>query len=165
MGTFDLVILTVSAIAFIIGFATGFIKQISLLAGVVLGAVFSGQLAALVAPKLLTSTDISAHIIGPLSYIIAFIIIFVALLLIGKLLQSLLKAVKINTLNRIAGALFSIATWLVIASIVLNIVAEMDQDETIITKNTQENSITYPIVKDIATTVIPYLRFDWISQQ
>jgi len=165
MATFDILILLMAAVTLLIGFSTGFIMQVSLLAGVILGGVFAGQLAAVIAPRLLEWTGSSPHIIGPLSYIIAFVLILFALLLLGRLVQSLLKVVKINFVNRLAGAIFSMATWFIIASIVLNIIVEIDQDKTIIKENTRNNSYTYSLVKDIAPTAIPYLRFDWVNPQ
>lgn len=164
MATFDIVILLLASVTLLVGFLTGFIMQVSLLAGVILGAVFAGQLATLITPKLLEWTGASPHIMGPLSYVIAFILILFGLLFVGKLVQSLLKAVKINFLNRLAGALFGVFTCLIIVSIVLNIVIEIDQDQTIIGENTRKNAYTYSLVKDIAPTAIPYLRFDWVNR-
>lgn len=164
MATFDIVILLMAAVTLLIGFSTGFIMQVSLLAGVILGGVFAGQLAVVIAPKLLEWTGAPPHIIGPLSYVIAFILILIVLLLIGRMAQSLLKVIKINFLNRLAGAIFSMAAWFLIASIVLNIVVEIDQDKTIIKENTRNNSYTYPLVKSIAPKAIPYLRFDWVNR-
>lgn len=164
MATFDIIILVLAAITLIVGFSTGFVMQVALLAGVVLGAIFAGQLATYINPYLLDWTGGASHIIGPVSYVISFIIILMALTLVGKLAQSVLKAVQINFINRLAGAIFSLAAWLVIASIVLNVVVEIDKDKVIIGENTRQRSYAYPWVKDLAPKAIPFLRFDWIPR-
>lgn len=160
METFDIVILLISAIALILGFATGLVMQLAILAGVVLGTVFSGQLAALVSPKLIEWTSGSPHIIMPVSYAIAFIIIFILVILAGRLLQSLFEAVKINVVNRLVGAAFSFTAWIVLVSVVINVVVEIDKSRNIITDEIRDKSITYPYVKEAAAIVAPYLRFD-----
>lgn len=162
MAIFDIVILVLAATSLIVGFSTGFIMQVALLAGVVLGAIFAGQLAAYINPYLLEWTGSASHLIGPISYVISFILILMALTLIGKLAQSVLKAVQINFINRLAGAVFSLAAWLVIISIILNVVVEIDKDKAIIGENTRRESHAYSFVKGLAPKAIPYLRFEWV---
>jgi len=164
MNWFDLIVVILVLITLVKGFFSGLVMQIASLAGLILGAIFAGQLSSIIAPKLIELTNASPHIMGPLSYIVAFIIIIVALLFAGKLLQSFVDAIKMNTLNRLAGALFCCAKWMIVFSILLNLLVEFDQDKTLIKEEIRENAHTYPIVMDIAKTVIPYLRFDWAQE-
>ncbi|MBD8388101.1 CvpA family protein [Dysgonomonas sp. BGC7] len=165
MNWFDLTIIIIIAASLIRGFFTGFIMQVATLAGLVLGAIFAGKLSEYIVPHLIELVSLSPHILGPLSYTIAFIIIIVALLFAGKLLESFIDALKMNFLNRLAGSLFSAAKWLILFSILLNLIVEFDQNERLIKKDVRENSHTYPYVIQVAQTVIPYLRFDWIDRQ
>lgn len=164
MNWFDLVVIIIVILTLIRGFFSGFVMQVASLAGLVLAAVFSGKLSGLFAPKLIELTDASPHIIGPLSYLIAFIAIIIALLFAGKLVESLVDAIKMNTLNRLAGALFCCAKWIVVFSILMNLLVEFDQDKNIIQNDVRQHSLSYPYIVDIAQTVIPYLRFDWVKE-
>jgi membrane protein required for colicin V production len=130
----------------------------------VLGAIFAGRLSSVIAPWLIEFTGASPHIIGTLSYVIAFLLILVALFFAGRLLQSFVNAIKMNTLNQLAGALFCCAKWVILFSILMNLIVELDRDKHIITEDVRENARTYPVIIDIARTVIPYLRFDWIKE-
>jgi Uncharacterized membrane protein, required for colicin V production len=163
MNWFDLVVLILVLLALIKGFFSGFVMQIAMLAGLILGAIFAGKLSELIAPELIKLTDVSPHIMAPLSYIVAFIAILVALFFAGKLVESFIKAVKLNTFNRIAGALFCSLKWIVLFSILLNLLVEFDRDKKIIKEDIRENAITYSVVSEVAQTVIPYLRFDWTN--
>jgi len=163
MNWFDLVVLILILLALIKGFFSGFVMQIAMLAGLILGAIFAGKLSELIAPELIKLTDVSPHIMAPLSYIVAFIAILVALFFAGKLAESFIKAVKLNTFNRIAGALFCSLKWIVLFSILLNLLVEFDRDKKIIKEDIRENAITYSVVSEVAQTVIPYLRFDWTN--
>lgn len=163
MNWFDLVVVILIVLTLIKGFFSGLIMQVATLAGIILGAIFAGTLAAMIAPKLITLVDGSPHIIGPLSYIIAFVVILIALFFAGKLIESFADALKMTALNRLAGALFCCAKWIVLFSIGLNLLVEFDQNKNIIKEDVREQSYTYPLVSEVAKTVIPYLRFDWIN--
>ena len=164
MNWFDLLIIVLVLLTLFRGYISGLVMQLASLIGIILGAVFAGKLSEIIAPKMIAITDIPTHIVGPVSYIIAFVVILIVIVLIGRLLQSFIEAIKINTLNRLAGAVFCCAKWIVIFSILLNLVVEFDQDKQIIKEDIRENSHTYPLMTKAAQAVIPYLRFDWITQ-
>lgn len=164
LNWFDVVVLILVVVTLIKGSVTGLIMQIASLAGIILGAIFAGKLSELIAPKLILWIDASPHIIAALSYIIAFLLIVIALLLIGKLLHLFAKAIKLSTANRIAGAFFCSVKWLIVFSILVNIVAEMDQNKSLIKEEVRENTYTYKYVTTIAQLAVPYLKFDWIDK-
>jgi membrane protein required for colicin V production len=164
MNWFDLVVVILVLVTLVKGFFSGLVMQVASLAGIVLGAIFAGQLSALIAPELIRFTDASPHIIGPLSYIIAFVAILVGLFFAGKLIESFVEALQIGFLNRLGGAVFCCAKWIVIFSILLNLLVEFDQNKVYIKEDVREHSYTYPYIAKISQTVIPYLRFDWVKK-
>lgn len=164
MSWFDLVVVILILVTLVKGFFSGLVMQIASLAGIVLGAIFAGQLSAFIAPRLIEYVGGSPHIIGPLSYIIAFILIIVALFFAGKLIESFVDALKMTFLNRLAGAVFCCVKWVVLFSILLNLLVEFDQNKVIIKEDVRENSQIYPYIAEISRTVIPYLRFDWVKE-
>ncbi|NDV77356.1 CvpA family protein [Dysgonomonas sp. 511] len=157
---FDLVILIIIGLTLVRGAFSGFIMQAATLLGVILGAIFAGKLSEIIAPKLMELVNASSHIISPLSYIVAFVLIMIALIFAGKLLESAIDALKMTALNRLAGAIFCAVKWLIVFSIILNIVVEFDQNRQLIKDDVRETSVSYPYIMKIAQTVIPYLRFD-----
>lgn len=161
MNWFDLIVLLIVGITLVKGAMSGLVMQLASLAGVILGAIFAGQLSNLIAPKIVEWTSASSHIIGPLSYIVAFVLIMVAIFFLGKLVESAMKALQINTANRLAGALFCSIKWLVVFSILINLIVEFDQGKRLIKEEVRENAHTYSLVKEIACLAIPYLKFDW----
>jgi len=163
MNWFDLVVIILVLLTLVKGFFSGLVMQVATLAGLVLGAIFAGKLSEFIAPELIEFAEASPHIIGPLSYIIAFVAILVALFFVGKLIESFMNALAMTTLNRLAGALFCAAKWIILFSILLNLLIEFDQDKKIIKEDVRSESYTYPLISEVAKTVIPYLRFDWIK--
>lgn len=163
MNWFDLIIIILIIASLIKGYISGFVMQLASLCGIILGAIFAGKLSEAITPKLIDIADGTPHIMGPISYIIAFVIILIVMLLLGKAIQSVIKAMELNFFNRIAGAIFCSAKWLILFSILLNLITEMDQNKLLIKKDVRENTYTYAYVKKIAPLAIPYLRFDWIN--
>lgn len=161
MNWFDLVVVVIVVLSMIRGLFSGLVMQLATLAGIVLGAIFAGKLSEYIAPQLIKITDASPHIVGPLSYILAFIAILIGLFFAGKLIESFVDAIKMTSLNRLAGSIFCIAKWIVIFSILVNLLVEFDQEKKIIKEDVRNESYTYPLITEVAKTVIPYLRFDW----
>lgn len=161
---FDILIVTLVLGSLVKGFFSGLIMQLASLAGIVLGAIFAGKLSEYIAPEIIQYTGASPHVIGPLSYIIAFVIIVFTLFFLGRTLHSFVDAIQMGTLNRLAGAVFCTTKWIIILSILLNLLVEFDQHKHIIKEDVREHSHIYPLISEVGKTVVPYLRFDWIDQ-
>lgn len=161
MVWFDIFILVVVIIALGKGYYTGLVMQIAMLVGFVVSAVFAGQLASMISPTLMSTTGLASYIVKPLSYISAFVLIILAFLLFGRMMHEFLKTLKMDGLNRWAGGAFGIVKYLIIVSVVLNVIVELDQKSRLITSEVREKSYTYPYVKGIAPYFVPFLRFDF----
>ncbi|MFV0467691.1 MAG: CvpA family protein [Dysgonomonas sp.] len=153
MWWFDFIVVLVLAFAIIKGYLTGFILQIAYLAGLLLAAIFAGQLAERIMPHL-QFESLSIHVTKPITYILAFALITTAIVAIGKLLTETLKAIKLNLPNRLAGSLFSIIKYLLIISLLINVFSLFKEEKT----ESHSDSITYPYIKKIVPAIIPYFR-------
>lgn len=163
---FDLVVVIIVVGAIIRGAISGLVMQLASLLGLIIGAIFAGQLADVVAPWLIEWMKVSDNerVVGVLSYVVAFLLIFLAIHFIGRLLQATIEAIKINSLNRLAGAAFCVVKWVFLLSIILNLVVQMDRNEKLIEKDIRENSVTYPLVLSTAQFIVPYLTFEWLDK-
>lgn len=159
MNWFDLIITIIAIVAFIRGVYSGLIMQLASLIGLILAAIFSGQLSSLIAPKLIEITSGSPHIISPLSYVISFIIIILIISIIGRLIQSTIKIMHLNLFNRIIGGLFCCISWLILVSLCLNVITEFDQKKRILKEETRKTAHTYPYMIELGQAVVPYLKF------
>jgi len=160
MTWFDLVVFAIIIFAVVRGFISGLIMQLASLAGLIVCAFFAGQIAALISPYIIELTKSSGYLIKPISYLCAFILIMIAFLLLGKLLEGVMKTVKINFVNRLAGGAFSVVKWLIVVSILLNLIVGIDKNEKIIKAEVKEKSYTYKPVKAITPYFIPFLGFE-----
>lgn len=114
----DILIAVVLIAAVIFGSRRGIIVQVGNLAALViaiLGARVFG-------PKLVPLTGENAGVAAEaMCYIIAFIVIYVAVWLIARLFRKVVKTVHLGLFDRICGAIFQAVKWLLVLSLVLNV--------------------------------------------
>jgi membrane protein required for colicin V production len=155
--SFDIIIAGILVFALVMGFISGLVMQLASLLGLVCCAFFAGKIAGLGHPFITKFIDLPNYILVPLSYLLAFAIIMLAFYLAGKLLEGFIKAIQLNLLNRLTGSVFSAVKWLILTSILLNLIVIIDKNEQIVNCNIKENSLSYPYVKPIALSFIPFL--------
>lgn len=159
----DILFIVIALAALTRGLLTGLVLQAASLAGIILGAIFCGKVAEYIYPHLIGIIGNSENVTSAASYILGFIIILVVVNLIGRAINTIADSMILKPINRVLGGVFCLAKWLLISSIILNLVIQIDTDKSIIKEEVREKSHTYPILIDIAQTVIPYLRFEAIT--
>jgi membrane protein required for colicin V production len=163
-GSFDIIIAGIIIFSVITGYISGLVMQLASLLGLVCCAFFAGKTATVVHPFFMEFTGIPDYISIPLSYLLSFILIMIAFYAAGKLLDGFVKAIQLNMLNRLAGSFFSVAKWLIMISILLNLLVIIDKDEHIIKHDIKERSLSYPYIKPLAPSFIPFLDFTGHSE-
>lgn len=161
MTWFDIFIYIVIIYCVFKGYKTGLIKQLATLAGLVAGAILSGQISSLLLPILQGKSGSSDYILAPLSYMLAFALIMLAFYLLGTLLQGIIEAAKMGILNRLAGVILCLTKWILAISIVTNLIAHIDSKHFIISDATINNSKTYKYVQPFAPHIVPFLKFEF----
>lgn len=121
------------------GWKHGVVREVATLAGVVLGVWASVHLSQWVAE--LTGIE------GAWGVVTAFFICFVGALvltfLLGRVVEGMLKAVKMGMANRIAGAALGLVKALCVLSVLLSNVVTLDRREVVLTQEVKEKSVLY----------------------
>lgn len=157
MNWFDLVIIILLLIALIDGYRKGLIQQLVGLTIILISAIFGGKLAAYFLPLLDRFLDLSPSLARVLSFVLAFAAIAIVISFIGRLIQKLLAAVLLGTVNRILGSIIAVGTLILILSIILNLVLMLDKNESLISKEIKEESFFFERVEAVVPAVVPYL--------
>lgn len=121
MSVFDIIIVAILLFAVVRGYITGLIRQLGILLGIVLGIVFSSMLAPLMIEFLSFVSGGNWNLGNRAATIFAFILIFLLTYIIGHVMHKTASTLKVGWLDRLGGALFSIAKYLLIISLLLNI--------------------------------------------
>ena len=104
------------------GYATGFLVQLKDLVGFIIGVLVARTLTPLVITMLGNfGVDTSSLLVTIICYILVFFAAFLIVVFLAGLLKFMVKAVSLNVVDRLAGALFKLVKWTLIISLVYNL--------------------------------------------
>jgi len=138
----DIIILLFLAYGAYKGFAAGIVGGITSLVGLILGIW-----CAMVYPYLLESQllklRISEKYVHIIAIVLTFLVVMVVISLIGKILTKLLKAVALDTLNRMLGLAFGLLKYAVVVCLIIVLVDSIDKSYDFISSEFKSKSIFY----------------------
>lgn len=155
MSFIDIVILAGLAASLIAGFMKGGLQQIGGIAGIIFGTILAKSAGSSVGVLILKegSSETMAAIAGGIT---VFIAVYLGCMLLTRLLSSILSGIGLGAVNRVAGAIVMAAKFLLIASIILNLVYLIKPDASLLSDTTLKtnsfNLITS--IKDIFPMLI-----------
>ncbi|MCC8147104.1 MAG: CvpA family protein, partial [Bacteroidales bacterium] len=161
MNWLDIIIIVCLAGGLIKSLFDGFIKQVISFLALVAGIFFAGRLAFPLKEFLsefFTENILSSQLLLILSYIGAFLLIIIAINIIGHLISIVIKSTPAKPLNMLLGGLFGFALWILSLSILMNVITFFDKDYMVISKQTQDNSVFYSKVRAVIPTFYPFIK-------
>ena len=158
MSIVDIILLICFIPALISGIRKGFISQVisivSLIAGVWLSYEFSEPVGAWLSQYI----EATESILKLISFIIIMIAVFAVLALVGKLLEGIINFVMLGWVNRLLGMIFSLAKCVLILGLAVLAFNSLNETFGFVKPEQLSGSVLYPIIKDIADSVFPYLK-------
>jgi membrane protein required for colicin V production len=142
------------------GFIKGLIISAASLAALILGVYSAIHFSSFFAGYITSWFHPDPKHIKVLSFAVTFIVVVIAVRLIGWGLDKLIKAVAMGFLNRFLGVLFNTLKWAFILSVLISLVDSYERTKTLIGESVKEESILYRPVSRIAPFVFPYLKFE-----
>lgn len=115
----DVVILLIVAGSTVLGLARGLIQSIAGVLGLALGALFAGQIAALIDPALNRAAIQHPPISGGVAFVIAFVAIVVAVEVAAGLLRVVTKLLFLGWVDRLGGLVFGALRGVLLSMILL----------------------------------------------
>lgn len=147
------------------GFTKGLIVYAASLLALLLGIFGAIRFSWFTTELLMRNSNINMETINIISFAITFIAIVIAIHLLAKLLDKLVKAVALGIVNRITGLLFSVVKTAFIISVVLVIFKPINDSMNIVKQETMDNSILYRPIARFAPTVFPKLNFQEVNHK
>ena len=159
MTLLDIILAVPLGIFVFLGWKRGVVREAAALIGVLVGIWAAVHFSRLVASLL--------DLTGDHSILVAFFIILVGALvlafLLGRIAERVLKAVKMNLVNKIAGAALGMIKALCVLSVILNGIIMIDKHHHLITTEAQEESFLYKPVYATGNELISSLK-DFIAE-
>lgn len=163
MNWIDLILLGVFAWAAIRGYMKGFIVQAAALGALLLGILGAVHFSDYTANLLTEKLELKENYIHLVAFALTFIAIVIGIHLLARIIDKLLKAVALGTLNRLAGVLFSIAKMVIIVSVVLFIISAANKKLKVIPESEFDESKLYKPVLNIILVLYPHVKSNWIN--
>ena len=138
------------------GFSKGFIIElastVALIVGVYAGMKFSHFAAGFL------DEHVSSEYLQIASFAVTFLIVVLAIFLLGKSLEKIVDMVALSFVNKVLGAGLAIAKVLIITSVALSIVNAYNRKMNFISEELIEDSIFYKPLLGVADMVLPELE-------
>ncbi len=138
------------------GFTKGLIIEISTLAALVLGIYASLHFSYITADFLRNNLDVTGKYLNISSFVITFILVVLAVNLIGHLVSKFVSMIALSFVNRVMGGILGILKAAVFLSFILFFVEKFDNKAHLLTPETKQSSMLYPFVSPIAPQLVAW---------
>lgn len=154
MTLLDIILAIPMGVFIFLGWKRGVIREAAALVGVLIGIWAAVHFSRLVSSLL--------GLTGEHSILIAFFILFVGALvlasMLGRIAERVIKSLKMNLPNKIAGAALGMIKALCILSVILNGIIMIDKNEKLISRETRVESLLYTPVYSTGNELISSLK-------
>ncbi|MBV5313521.1 MAG: CvpA family protein [Prolixibacteraceae bacterium] len=158
MNYIDLVLGIILIISAIQGFRKGFIVELASLAAIVLGIWGAIKFSDWTADFISDTTNYHSEHLSTIAFFVTFIVIVILVHILGKTLDSVVKAVALGFLNGLAGIIFGVLKTAVILSIFLLLFDMVDENVHILPSRQKTESKIYEPMKQLVPTLFPFLK-------
>lgn len=122
MSGIDIVILVVAIAAILWGMKRGIIRQIGAVAAVVVGVALARAFGPMLVGAFSSGDSAGAdYVASVVAHIVVFLVGYIGTRLIARVIRKVSHALMLGPLDRLAGALFCLFTWLLGLSLALNV--------------------------------------------
>lgn len=158
MNILDIILLLCCVPAIIHGLSKGFIAQAMALVALVLGAWLSFQFSGLAVEWL--KPVIAAHptVLQAIAFALILIVVFIAMSLVGKALEGIIRIVMLGWLNKLLGVVFALLKVLLAAGLLILLFESVTTALEIDCSEVTGGSVLYAPVKDFADVFFPYMK-------
>lgn len=92
---------------------------------------------------------------APITFLSLFLMVGAGIYFAGKLLERVIKLVKLSILNSLAGALLGLLQWFFFVGSLLLMLISFDQKEQVLSKEMKQESVMLPLLTSVLHGSIP----------
>ena len=157
MNTIDIIIGIILIFGTVNGFMKGLFVEVTTLVGLVLGVYGALHFSYFLGDFLKDSVSWDESMIQVVSFAGTFLIILIALVLLGKAMTKIAETIALGFFNKIVGAIFGFLKYALILSIVLIVYDEINTSLRFVEKGKVKESVLYEPIKNFAPAIFPNL--------
>lgn len=140
------------------GFTKGLIVEVAQIAALLLGIYGALQLSGSTEKLLTDKFGMTSQYTPVISFGIIFLLIVIAVFLIARLLGKLTEKVALGVVNKILGAVFGIAKFTLILSVVFILFNKADEKASLVSAETKDKSLLYNPMMQLSMKIFPALE-------
>lgn len=137
------------------GFSKGLFSSLASLIALVVGIYIAVHFSHIAGEYLQKYVDWEEGAMKLVAFAITFIIVVILVSLAGKILTKIADYAALGVLNKILGAAFGVLKMAFIASVIIIFIDAINNNITILKKETLDSSILYNPVRKLAPMVLP----------
>jgi membrane protein required for colicin V production len=158
MHFIDILIIIPLAWSLFRGFGKGLIVELSSLVALFLGILAGIYFSDFVAGLLIEHAGFNPHYTSAIAFTIIFIAVLILVRLLAKAVEKVAKTLALGFFNKVLGAVFAFFKTAFIISLVFFIIEQMNVGGSIISNKTKDKSLLYKPVSAIAPLAIPKIK-------
>ena len=132
------------------GYNKGLIISLASFAALILGLYFAFFFSDFTANKLTEHFTIDKEYIAVISFVVTFVVVVIAVVLIGNVLQKFIDVLMLGFLNKAAGAVFGILKGALYLSILIFVINYFDAADVLIKQKYRDGSMLFKRVESFA---------------
>ena len=155
MNIIDIILAILLIVGFIRGIQRGLFVEVASLLALILGIFGAIHFSYFVGDYLAERVSWEENYITIASFAATFVIIVIAISMVGKFLTKVADFAALGLLNKILGGIFSVLKVGLVLSIILLVLHKFSDNIPFIDEEEQEESVLYRPVKELAPTLFP----------
>ena len=139
------------------GFRRGLIFEVAMIIGLIFGIYLAFKFSNIfesVVSKYFNNSSLLPYF----SFFLIFSLVILAMVLLAKLFEGILKITNLNMFNKVAGALFGLLKFGLIISVLLAVFRPIDENMGYIKPEIKNKSVLYSPVLKISQYIFPALK-------
>lgn len=158
MTTLDIILLVCFLPGLIRGLSKGFLEQVIMLAGVVLGVWAAFHFSTFACAWLKPYLDVSEKALTIVSFTLILLAVIVLAFLAAKALTKLVELVLLDWLDKTLGFVFALSVNALFIGICIILFDTLNVKFEFVKPEILESSVVYSALKDLSYLVFPYLK-------
>ena len=158
MGFLDIIVCALLVFAFYKGVVNGFFIELASLISLVLGIYFAVKFSSFMKEILMEYVKWNPNSIQIVAFILTFIVVVIAIHLLGKFLTGIANFAFLGWLNKLGGGFFRVLKTVLIVSIVFSLFEKINYNNYLAKQETLDNSIFFNPIQKIAGYIFPSIK-------
>ena len=142
------------------GYNKGLIVSVASFAALILGLYFAFSFSDYTAGKLTEHFKIDNEYLAVISFLVTFVVVVIAVVVVGNVVQKFIDVLMLGFLNKAAGAIFGILKGALYLSILIFLINFLDPGQNLIKKEYREGSMFFNPVERFAPMLYSRLNLD-----